>query len=89
LNDFEAGLADEGDLDLSWFPAWLLITAPEMASVMRQSQAGNGKPPERVARLIMELLALEKQGRHADLVAQRRKLRDLHPGLYKYYMSSR
>jgi hypothetical protein len=89
LNDFEAGLGDEGDLDPSWFPAWLLITAPEMASVMRQSQAGHSKPPERVARLIMELLALEKQGRHADLVAQRRKLRDFHPGLYKYYMSSR
>jgi hypothetical protein len=89
LNDFEAGVGDEGDLDPSWFPAWLLITAPEMASVIRQSQPGTSKAPERVARLIMELLALEKQGRHADLVAQRRKLRDLHPGLYKYYMSSR
>ncbi|MCC7485341.1 MAG: hypothetical protein IT529_10180 [Burkholderiales bacterium] len=89
LNDFEAGLGDEENLDPSWFPAWMLITAPEMASVMRQSQAGSGKTPERGARLIMELLALEKQGRHADLVAQRRKLRDLHPGLYKYYMSSR
>ena len=89
LHDFEAGLDDEGDLDPSWFPAWLLITVPEMASVIRQSQPGNGKAPERVARLIMELLALEKQGRHADLVGQRRKLRDLHPRLYRYYMSSR
>ena len=88
-NDFEAGLGSEEVLDPSWFPAWLLITAPEMASVLRQSQAGSNKPPERVARLILELLVLEKQGRHAELVAQRRRLRDLHLGLFAYYMSSR
>ena len=88
-NDFEIGLGNEEELDPSWFPAWLLITAPEMASVVRQSQAGSSKLPERAARLILELLALEKQGRHAELVAQRRRLRDLHLGLFEYYMSSR
>lgn len=89
LSEFETGLPDEGDLDFSWFPAWLLIRAPEVVAVLRQAHAGNGKPPERVARLIIELLLLEKQGRHADLVAQRRRLQYLHPGLCRYYMASR
>jgi len=60
-----------------------------MASIMRETQPCNNNAPERVARLITELLALEKQGRHADIVAQRKRLRDLHAGLYAIYLSSR
>ena len=86
---FETGLGSEADLDARWFPAWLLITAPKMASVMRGAQACSGKAPERAARLMMELLLLEKQGRHAELVAHRRRLRDLCPELYEYYMATR
>ena len=79
---FKIGLGNETDLDARWFPAWLLITAPEIASVMRDVQAGSGKAPERAARLIIELLLLEKQGRQAELVAHRRRLRDLCHELY-------
>ena len=86
---FETGLGNEADLDARWFPAWLLIAAPEMASVMREAQAGTGKAPERAARLIMELLLLEKQGRHADVVAHRRRLREVCPELYQCYMATR
>ncbi len=89
LNDFDVGLEDDGELDRAWFPAWLLIAVPAIASAMRETQTCNGNAPERVARLLMELLTLEKQGRHADLVAQRRRLRDLHKGLYAFYMSTR
>ena len=60
-----------------------------MAVIIRETQTCTGHQPERVARLIMDLLALEKQGRHADIVAQRKKLRDLHAGLYAFYTSSR
>jgi hypothetical protein len=89
LNAFDASLGDEDGLDVSWFPAWLLIDVPAMASVIRQTRSGSGKPAERVARSILDLLALEKQGRHAELVAQRRQFRDQHEVLYRYYMSTR
>jgi hypothetical protein len=89
LHDFDVTFDEDGQPDRAWFPAWLLITAPAMALVMRETQTSTKNTPERVARLVMELLALEKQGRHNDLVAQRRKLRDLHAGLYATYMASR
>lgn len=89
LNDFDVAFETDKEPDRAWFPAWLLIAAPAMALVMRETQTCRGNAPERVARLIMELLSLEKQGRHADLVAQRKRLRDLHAGLYAFYMSSR
>ena len=88
LNEFDAAFEDD-EPDRAWFPAWLLITKPAMALVVRETQTCNNHAPEQVAHLIMELLILEKQGRHADLVAQRKRLRDLHPGLYAFYMSSR
>jgi hypothetical protein len=40
-------------------------------------------------RLVLELLGLERQGRHAELVQRRRALRDLHAPLYAAYMSTR
>ena len=89
LHDFDAAFEDEKAPSRAWFPAWLLITAPAMARVMRETQSCNGKGPERGARLILELLDFEKQGRHADLVAQRKKLRALHAELYALYMASR
>ena len=89
LKDFDVALEDDADPDRAWFPAWLLIAKPAMAVVMRETQTCNNHAPEQLARLTMELLILEKQGRHADIVAQRKKLRNLHAGLYAFYMSSR
>jgi hypothetical protein len=89
LREFDVSFEEDAEPDRAWFPAWLLITVPALAAVMRETQTCNSKAPERAARLIAELLALEKQGRHADLVAQRKKLRDLHAGLYAIYMASR
>jgi hypothetical protein len=56
---------------------------------MRDTLPGNNHAPERVARLIVDLLALEKQGRHAEIVTLRKKLRDGHAGLFAFYMRSR
>ncbi len=89
LNAFDAAFESDEEADRAWFPAWVPIAVPAMAAVMRETQACHNATAERVARLIMELLALEKQGRHAELVAQRKKLRDLHAGLYAFYMSTR
>jgi hypothetical protein len=88
LEDFDAGFAG-GDAETAWFPAWALIVAPSLASVFRQAQACRDTAPERGARLVMELLALERQGRHAEVVAHRKRLRDLHAGLFSLYMSTR
>jgi len=89
LQAFETDLGDDGTPDPAWFPAWLLVRAPETASVLRETQPGSGAAPERAARLVMELLVLEKQGSHASLVALRRKLQGMHPTLYGRYMASR
>ena len=88
LKDFDAAI-DDDEPDRAWFPAWLLIAAPALSSVMRDTQPGNNHAPERIARLIFDLLALEKQGRHADIVTLRKKLRDGHAGLFDFYMRSR
>lgn len=89
LDDFDVGFDADGETDFAWFPAWVLIIEPALGFVLRETQACRDTAPERAARLIMELLTLERQGRHADLVAQRKRLRDLHPGLFSRYMSTR
>jgi hypothetical protein len=38
---------------------------------------------------VLGLLALERQGRHAELVEGRRKLREAHPVLFARYMQNR
>jgi hypothetical protein len=47
------------------------------------------RAPEQAMRLLLDLLHLERQGRQHDLPAQRRRLRELQPGLYAAYMKSR
>jgi hypothetical protein len=89
VKDFDAAFEDEGAPNRAWFPAWLLVTVPALAWAIPQTQVCGSTAPERTARLVAELLALEKQGRHADLVARRKRLRDAHAALYTLYMSSR
>lgn len=80
---------DGGAADFAWFPAWLLVGHPRLAGHFQQAQAGSGTPPERCARLLLHLLALERQGRHNELVDGRRRLRDAHAMLFARYMQSR
>lgn len=89
LDGFDAGFEPDEDADLAWFPAWILIAQPALAIVLRETQVCSDTAPERAARLVMGLLTLERQGRHADLVIQRKRLRDLHVGLFSRYMSTR
>ena len=44
---------------------------------------------ERCSRIVLGLLASERQGRHAELVEGRRKLREANPLLFKRYMRDR
>jgi hypothetical protein len=89
LRTFQATIAAEGDTDLTWFAAWLLIAEPATVAILRQTQRGRDSLPERTARLIADLLGLERQGRHAEVLELRKKLRNLHTELFALYMLSR
>ena len=90
LRGFDAEFEGEGAADdFAWFPAWLLIADRRRAAGLQLAQAGAHTRPETCARIVLRLLALERQGRHAELVEARRKLRDSHPVLYTRYMQDR
>jgi len=74
---------------LAWFPAWVLTDNPALAALLAPAQAGQNTPPEQGLRLLVQLLHLERQGRHHDLMARRKALRDLCLPLYQAYMATR
>jgi hypothetical protein len=74
---------------LAWFPAWLLIEQPALLPRLREARRGQDSAPERAFWQVVELLGLERQARHADLMASRQRLRDAQPALYAAYMTSR
>jgi hypothetical protein len=80
----QAGIAP-----LAWFPAWLLIDQPALLPRLREAGTGLDSAPERVFKGLVELLGLERQGRHHELIASRKRLRDQQPALYAAYMQSR
>ncbi len=84
--EFDGSEASDG---FAWFPAWVLIEEGRLAEALRGAEPGSHAPPERCARLIMDLLVLERQGRHTELVAARRRLRHAHEGLFALYLRSR
>lgn len=79
---------DDEAVDVAWFPAWLLIEHPALAVHLRSARVSDHTPAQ-VTRLLMELLLLEKQGRHQELVGKRKRLRDLQPWIFGEYMKSR
>ena len=92
--DFDAAVDSSfdprpGHAGVAWFPAWVLATTPALAPHLAMTEPGQGTAPERGMRLMVELLGLERQGRHHDLVAHRKQLRDLCAPLYAAYMATR
>ena len=87
---FDAGFEGDGSVaDLAWLPAWALVGAPVLAPRLRKAQPVHGMPAELAMRLLLELLNLERHGRHAELVQRRKALRDLNASLYGAYMATR
>ena len=87
---FDAEFEGEGTPDdFAWFPAWALIADSRLGERLRLSQAGANTRSEHCARIVLGLLSCERQGRHAELVEGRRKLRELHPALFARYMQGR
>ncbi|MEK7437867.1 MAG: hypothetical protein AAB150_13405 [Pseudomonadota bacterium] len=75
--------------DFTWFPAWALIADSRLAERLRLTRAGANTRAEYCARIALDLLLFERQGRHAELVEGRRKLRELHPALFARYLQGR
>lgn len=87
---FDATAPGDGEIaDLSWFAAWVLIERPGLREHLALAQASLHSAQEQAMRLLVELLGLERQGRHADIVERRKVLRDLQPSLYAAYIKSR
>jgi hypothetical protein len=84
--DFD-GAGETGDL--AWFPAWALIEQPALAAALTQAQPSQHSAPEQAMRLMLQLLGLERQGRHGEVVEHRKRLRELHGALYAGYMARR
>ena len=90
LKKFGANFEGEGSLDdLAWFPAWALTEEAGLVRWLGRAQPSLHTEPERAMRLMLDLLSLERQGRHHDLVAKRKLLRDVHASIYGAYMKTR
>jgi len=89
-NGFDASFEGDGEVaDLAWFPAWVLTEKPGLSRLLGETQHSLHSAPEQAMRLLLELLGLERQGRHHDMVERRKALRDVHPSLYAAYMATR
>ena len=90
IHDFDAGFEGDGTADdFASFPAWALLVDRALAAGLATAQEGALTPAESCARLVLRLLALERQGRHDELIAGRAKLRAAHPALFARYMRDR
>ena len=90
LQRFDADFEGRGDSDdAAWFPAWLLTEQPRLSELLAGARTSRGSLAEQGWQLMMTLLTLEHQGRHAEVIEHRRRLKGLHEGLYRAYMKSR
>lgn len=58
-------------------------------TVLRSAATPQQSAPERACRVIGELLTLERQGHHHEVVDHRKRLRALNPELFAFYMQTR
>ena len=87
---FDAQFIGTGELtDFAWFPAWLLTVKRGLADRLREAQLSRHVAAERATSMLLQILSLERQGRHHDLIERRQALRDLHGGLYAAYLKTR
>jgi len=87
---FDASFEGEGDAtDFAWFPAWVLTEKPGLAGLVGSARPSLDSAPERAMRLMVELLRLERQGRHHEVIERRKHLRDTHSSLYAAYIRRR
>jgi hypothetical protein len=87
---FEDELPDAADGEgWAWLPAWAPVHQPLLAGVLAAAQPAGDSAPEQAFGLVLALLRLERQGRHHEIVAQRRRLQGLSGELFAAYMRTR
>ncbi|MGQ7932471.1 hypothetical protein [Paraburkholderia sp. D1E] len=87
---FDTSFDGAGDIDdLAWFPAWVLTEKAGLAPLFKQAEPSRRNASERAAKVMLELLSLERQGRHHELLETRRELQALNTALYAAYMKTR
>ena len=90
LRRFRVDFDGSGETDdLMWFPAWALAEQPRVAGLFISAQPRRQTDAERGWELMMALLKLEQEGRHQEMIEHRRRLQNLHGGLYRSYMKTR
>ncbi len=86
---FEEDFDPADGADWAWFPAWALVEQPQLAAVLGSATSPDDSAPVQGFGLVMALLRLERQGRHHDIVDQRRRLRSVSARLFAAYMRTR
>jgi hypothetical protein len=71
----------------AWFPAWLLLRHRGLARLFHADDVPEGGDTARVFRHLLALLPLEQGGLTDELIRQRRALRQLDEGFFRYYMA--
>jgi hypothetical protein len=88
--NFDTSFDGAGDIDdLAWFPAWVLTEKAGLAPLFKLAEPSRRNPPEQAAKVMLESLSLERQGRHHELLETRRELQALNAVLYAAYMKTR
>ena len=72
----------EPELTTEWYPTWVMLREPGLARAISSRGADTG--PERAFDLVRELMTGNDE--HLEL---RRKLKDIHPGLFHYFLQYR
>ena len=68
-----------------WFPAWLALRERWVAHLFHPDEIPDNDAALRALRLLHTLLPLESQGYSAELVLQRRMLREISPAFFRDY----
>lgn len=86
--DFDVAADDE--TAWAWWPAWLAVDQPLLAGVLATAEdPPHPRPAAEGMRLAAALLRLEREGRHPEIVAARKRLLALEPRLFACYMRTR
>jgi hypothetical protein len=90
LRRFDAGFKSAGASDgAAWFPAWVLTDEPRLADALSTAETTHDSKAEQALSAMLALLRLERQGRRAEVIEHRRRLRALHAELFACYMRGR
>ena len=75
----------QGAAPVLWFPAWLALRERWVAHLFHPDEIPDNDAALRALRLLHTLLPLESQGYSAELVLQRRMLREISPAFFRDY----